>query len=116
MRGARRHPRFRVGLVAVLAVAAFALAGGCGRRVAQEADEPSSPEDIRELVKLLNQKGPVLLIMGRDSRVVAADRLAALGPPAKEYGAVEPLRRLATNKDAKVAAAAKAALAKIEGQ
>jgi HEAT repeat protein len=103
-------PVLRVaGLILLLA------AVGCGRRGAASPQPQFTPEQIRELVNCLTSKNSDTG-MGFDLRVAAADRLAEVGPPAKEYGAVAPLENLLKNKDPKIRHAAQTALAKINGQ
>ncbi|MBI2827504.1 MAG: hypothetical protein HYX69_22745 [Planctomycetia bacterium] len=118
MRGARRHPRFRVGLVAVLAVAAFALAEGCGKQIPRETespvDIPRTPEDIKSYVQMLDPNQKLFGGFGQDPRVAIAEMLGKIGPEAKQYGAIPALTRLTKDKNPKVAAAAKEAIAKIE--
>ena len=51
-----------------------------------------------------------------DVRAAAANRLAEVGPPAAEHGAIPALEKLAKDKDPAAKEAAEKALAKIKGQ
>jgi hypothetical protein len=92
----------------------LAAAGCGGGREAAPAQPQFTPQQIKELVDCLGGRNSDTG-MGFDLRVVAAERLAEVGPPAKEFGAVAALEKLLKNKDPKVKDAAQKAIAKING-
>ena len=101
---------FAASFLTLLAIVSIA---GCKKKYATGGPQgPTSPEDIKELVKLLAKKQRVSFV--EDIRIPSAERLGDIGPPAAEHGAVPALEKMAADKDPKVKEVAQKALAKIK--
>ena len=101
---------FAASFLALLAIVSIA---GCKKKYPTPGPQgPASPEDIKELVKLLARKKRVSFI--EDIRIPSAERLGEIGPPAAEHGAIPALEKMAADKDPVVKETAEKALAKIK--
>jgi hypothetical protein len=96
-------------------VMALMTAGGCKKKYVAPPMSPATPEEIKEFVQMLGGKKRAAGMGIKDVRVMAATRLADIGPAAKEYGAIPALEKLAGDPDPEAKEAAQAALAKIKG-
>lgn len=100
----------RLLLLCLLSCAVVApLAIGCSKKTPAPIVW-SSEGDPKEQIELLKSRPQ----MGFDVRVIAANRLGAMGPRAQE--ALPHLEKLTKDKDQVMANAAKEAIAKINGQ
>jgi len=108
--------RYAVVSASILALVAMVLVAGCKKKYPTSSGPPAyTPADIKQLVKDLGGKKKPMGMGIKDMRVAAAARIGEIGPPAKEYGAIEALEKLAADKDPDANAAAQAALAKVKG-
>ena len=100
-----------------LALVALLPTTGCGKKNrAQPGPVALDPEEIKTLVGHLARKKSIGMGI-TDARIPAANQLGDIGPPAKEYGAIPALEKMAADKkEPKAQAAAEEALKKIRGQ
>jgi hypothetical protein len=115
----RRPLKFWLGM-ALIAVVAFAVWLACvlhviGSKPPYQRLVPASALDAKNLVAIIN--GPKTSVGHIENlRVPAAATLGEIGPPAKQFGAVEALEALIANSDdSKETEAAESALRKING-